>query len=106
VLPQRGRLYSLNIVFVKYITTFRTEFRWMMRVLRLPTALVALIKWRICWLLGTTIRAELTLIYTATAAGPALWLWLFGTALGTELTGIFSAAGALPRIARWSCCHW
>ena len=77
-----------------------------MWILWLPAALITLVKRSICWLLGTTVRAELTLIYTATAAGPALRFWLLCTALGTELASIFITTRALPAISSWSRCSW
>ena len=82
----------LNIFLIEKIATLRAEFGRILRIRRNPTAFVAFIQGRIRRLLCAAVSAELALVYSATAAGPALRSCsLLGlAAFSAELAGITS----------------
>ena len=63
---QPSPLISYLIVVVEYIAALRTELRRIMRILRLPAALVTSVKRCTFGLLSSALLTELTLIYRAT----------------------------------------
>ena len=87
----------LNVVIVKNISAFRTEFRRMCGVFRLPSALVALVKRCAFRFLLAAVAAEFTLIYLTAGAGPAGFRRLGTSAFYTEFSSVVSlAAGTGP----------
>ena len=83
-LPARALVYFaflLCIVLVKRIAAFGAELRGMLRVFRLPAALVALIYGCARRSRLSAFGAEFTLVYSAARARPALLL--HGLGLGT-----------------------
>ena len=90
----------MDIVIVKRISALRTEFRGILRIFRLPAALVTLVKRYACRLLCAAVAAELAFIQGTTAAGPAILFRLFGSALYTEPASIDCPTAAGPAVTR------
>ena len=90
----------MDIVIVKRISALRTEFRGILRIFRLPAALVTLVKRYACRLLCAAVAAELAFIQGTTTAGPAILFRLFGSALYTEPASIDCPTAADPAVTR------
>ena len=93
----------LNIFLIEKIATLRAELGRILRIRRNPTAFIAFIQGSIRRLLCAAVSAEFALVYSATAAGPALRSCsLLGlAAFSAELAGIASmTAGAGPTSLR------
>ena len=82
----------LNIFLIEKIATLRAELGRILRIRRNPTAFIAFIQGGISRLLCAAVSAEFALVYSATAAGPALRSCsLLGlAAFSAELAGITS----------------
>lgn len=94
-----GCLCLLNIIFVKYVTTFRAEFWRMMWIFRLPATFVTTVQRGSLRLLCSTLHTEFPLIYSSTATGPSLLgSRLCFSTFHTEFPGIAGATAAGPGI--------
>ena len=61
-----------DIGVVKGIPALRTEFGWILGIFRFPATFVTLVQWLAGRFLGTTFRAELTLVDCTAGAGPSV----------------------------------
>ena len=75
------------ILIAEGIAALRAELRRIVRILGLPSALVASVERCACRLLSAAVLAEFTLVDSTAGACPSVFSRLGTSALGTELTG-------------------
>ena len=87
---------SSDVIIVKTVSAFGTEFGWICGIFGLPAALIATVERCARRLLCSAIPAEFALIYCTASALPTIFGGLGASAFGTEFTHRFRTASALP----------